>query len=210
MRYGPSYGNGHAVEDRGGSAYCATRDSDKFHRPDMACEYTMLPQEMTSSYGGHGGTGCCRSDVTVGGRRPGDPAAAADDDEDGGGRWFSCSCRGPPPVSTKPRPPDPIAYLSGSMDRQPGSWRQLSAPRDDDVDDADAHRHCTCTSGRCRPSAALSLPRRTYDDPDPRRRQLACYVIASASDEEGDDAVAASTAPPDVQAVAPSAVLAQH
>lgn len=196
MRYGPSYGNGHASDDRG--VQCRqSRDGDKFHRADMACEYTVLPQEMTSSYGRAGG--CCRSDAT-GDRRAGGGVPADDEETAGGGRWYSCSCRRLTPVSV-PRPPDSIAYLSGTIDHQPGSWR-----RDDDDTDDDGHRHCTCTSGRCRqPTPAL---RRTFET-DPRRRQLACYVIASTSDEDGDES-AAATAPPDVQTVAPSVPLAQH
>jgi len=204
MRYWQPYGNGHAADDIG-AARCPSRDGDKFHRPDMACEYTVLPQEMTSSCGR--GAGFCRSDPTgvVGGRRAGDTPADEDDD---GGRWYSCSCRRLPPVST-PRPPDSISYLSGAIDRQPGSWRPLTG-RDNDTDDAadDTHRHCTCTSGRCRQAPSLFVPRRTCD-PDPQRRQLACYVVASTSDEDADDAGAA-TAPPDVQTLAPSVVSAQH
>lgn len=206
VRYGPSYGNGHAADDRG-APFCSSRDSDKFHRQDTACEYTVLPQEMTSSYG-HA-AGFCRSDATsvVSGRRTAD--TPADEDEDSC-RWYSCSCRRLPSVST-PRPPDTIAYLSGSIDRQPGSWRPLSGP-DNNADDADddAHRHCTCTSGRCRQAPSLSVPRRTCDLDPHRRQQLACYVIASTSDEDADEVSGAATAPPDVQTVAPSVVSAQH
>jgi len=203
VRYGPSYGNGHAAADDRVTACCPSRDGDKFHRPDMACEYTVLPQEMTSSYG-RGGAGFCRSEATgvLGGRRPGD--APTDDEDVDGGRWYSCSCRRLPAVST-PRPPDSIAYLSGTIDRQPVSWRP-----ENDLDDADdeTHRHCTCTSGRCRQAPSLSVPRRTCD-PDPHRRQLACYVIAATSDEDADDSATAA-APPDIQTLAPSGVSAQH
>jgi len=164
VRYGPSYGNGHADDDRGAQC-CPSRDCDKFHRPDMACEYTILPQEMTSSYSR--GAGFCRTDSSgvVGGRRTVD--VPTDEDHDGG-RWYSCSCRRQPPAST-PRPPDSISYLSGTVDRRPGSWRPLPGP-DNDADDADddAHRRCTCTSGRCRQARSLSVPRLT-GDPDPRR-----------------------------------------
>ena len=234
VRYGPPYGNGHAADDRAGSfggvggVCCHPRDGDKFHRPaDMAaCEYTVLPQEMTSSCGSRGAGGCCRSEA-VGGRwavGAGDAAAVVVDDDDyddgGGPRCYSCTCsrRLPPPVSAAaPRPPDTISYLSGTIDRgQPGgSWRPLSAaePEDDDVDAA--HRHCTCTSGRCRqPSSIVSLPRRTAGvDPDHSRRrqqQLACYVIAATSDEDGDDAATVTQQPPGVRTAATSVQPAQH
>jgi len=210
VRYGPPYGNGHAPDELG-STRCPSRDGDKFHpRPDMACEYTVLPQEMTSSCG-RGAGGFCRSETpgALGGPR------AADEDDDGGGgggggRWYSCSCRRLPPVST-PRPPDSISYLSGTIDRQPGSWR----PLENDTDDAgdDAHRHCTCTSGRCRQAPSLFVPRRTCDpdQPDPRRRQQpACYFVAATSDEDAEDSSHAATVPPDVQTLAPSVVSAQH
>ena len=109
------------------SALCA-RGQPTFHHhrppPDLACEYTVLPQEMSSSSYGR----CAAL-----GRRAGD-----DDDDGGAGGWYGCSCRR---LGTAPRPSDPIAYLSGTVDRQPGSWT------DDEVDD-EAHRHCTCTSGR--------------------------------------------------------------
>jgi len=177
----------------------------------MACEYTVLPQEMTSSYSRGGGSGLCRSDAmasVVGGRRGTGDALTEDEDDDAGGRW--CSCRRLAPVST-PRPPDPIAYLSGTMDRQPESWRPLSDV--DDFDD-DAHRHCTCTSGRCRQVTSLSLQpsvqRRTVDSDYQSRRQLACYVITATCDEDADDSAAAASAPPDVQSLAPSVVAAQH
>ena len=129
VRYRPSYGNGLTAADSHGAPCCpASRDADKFHHhrppPDLACEYTVLPQEMSSSSYGR----CAAL-----GRRVGE-----DDDDHGAGGWHGCSCRR---LGTAPRPSDPIAYLSGTVDRQPGSWT------DDEVDD-EAHRHCTCTSGR--------------------------------------------------------------
>jgi len=168
----------------------------------MTCEYTVLPQEMTSSFQG-AAAGCCRSDAAglADGRRTGE---CPPEDEERSGRWYSCNCRRLPPASAAPRPPDTIAYLSGSVDRQPGSWRPLT---DEEDADEDSHRHCTCTSGRCRQPPSLTAVSRRTLDPEARRRQLACYVIASTSD---DDDSAAATGPPDVQTLAPSVVLTQH
>ena len=193
-------------EPHGGVPYCPSRDADKYHRADMACEYTVLPQEMTTSaYGGRGG---CRAD---GGGR---------DDDEPGCRWgYGCSCRRlAGPVSVTPRPADSISYLSGTVDRQARSWRRPMSDDDGDAADDDdaaaaaaaaAHRHCTCSSGRCRQPPGSLRP--TTVDRDPRRRQLACYVIASTSDEEDlAHGTATAAAPPDVQTLAPSVVLTQH